>query len=56
MTRFHKLLRLAFYVLVTATLILWLLSRYQGLEPRWWIYCGLAAVGCSMVRFFTRLS
>ena len=54
MKYFQKILRLAFYALVAATLVCWLLSRYQGLEPRWWMYCGLAAIGCSVIRFFTR--
>lgn len=54
MYRFQKILRLLFYVLVAATVALWLLSHYRGLEPRWWVYCGLAAIGCSVIRFFTR--
>lgn len=50
----QKVLRYLFYLLVIATAVLWTLSHYQQLDDRYWIFCGIGAIGCSMLRFFLR--
>ncbi len=50
----QKVLRYLFYLLVAATAVLWALSHYQNLDARYWIFCGMGAIGCSLLRFFLR--
>lgn len=50
----QKILRYLFYLLVAATVVFWALAHYQHLDDRYWIFCGVGAVGCSMLRFFLR--
>lgn len=50
-----RLLRILFYVLVVATLVLYLLARYQGWPDNYWIWCGMGTIGCSIIRFFLKM-
>lgn len=50
----HKILRYLFYLLVVATIVLWCGTHYQGIDDKYWMICGVCAVGCSVVRFFLR--
>lgn len=49
-----KVIRILFYIFVTATVIFWLLAKYQGISDTYWLYSGVAAVGLSVLRFVMR--
>lgn len=51
---FMKLLRVLFYVCVAATLICYSAERWFDMPNPYWIWCGLGAVGTSLIRFFLR--
>jgi hypothetical protein len=50
----QKVLRYLFYGLVIATAICWALSHYKGVDDQYWLYCGMGAIGCSLLRFVLR--
>ena len=51
----QKVLRYVFYLLVVITVGLYALAKYQGWPDEYWIYCGIATVGISVLRFVMRL-
>lgn len=51
---FQKVLRILFYVCVVLTLVCYAAQRWFDLPNPYWMYCGVGAVGCSLVRFFLR--
>ena len=50
----QKFLRIAFYILVVAALAGFAADRYFDLPNTYWIWCGVGAIGCSLIRFFLR--
>lgn len=49
-----KLLRILFYVFVVAALIGYAAESWFDTPNTYWIWCGLGAVGTSVIRFFLR--
>jgi hypothetical protein len=50
----QKALRYLFYAFVVATVVLFFLSKYQGMDAQYWIICGMCAIACSILRFVLR--
>lgn len=50
----QKLLRILFYVFVVATLVGFAAERWYDYPNTYWVWCGLGAVGTSLIRFFLR--
>ena len=50
----QKLLRILFYVCVIAAIIGFVADRYFDTPNTYWLWCGLGAIGCSVIRFFLR--
>ena len=55
MYQFQKILRWGFYILAALTVILWLLDYKEMWTNHYWVWTGFVAVGCSLIRFFTRM-
>lgn len=51
-----RILRYLFYILVAATLVLFALDHYGSYTNPYWVYCGCGAIGCSVIRFFLKMS
>lgn len=50
----QKLLRILFYVFVAAALLLFAAEKWFDYPNTYWMWCGMGAIGCSLVRFFLR--
>jgi len=50
----QKLLRILFYVFVAITLVCYCAERFYEWPNTYWVWCGLGAIGTSLVRFFLR--
>jgi len=50
----QKLLRILFYVLVVAALAGFAAEYFLHYANTYWIWCGMGAIGCSVIRFFLR--
>lgn len=50
----QKLLRILFYVFVAVTLVCYAAERWYECPNTYWVWCGLGAVGTSLIRFFLR--
>ena len=50
----QKLLRILFYVFVVVTLVCYAAERLYEWPNTYWVWCGLGAVGTSLIRFFLR--
>ena len=50
----QKVLRILFYVLVAGALVGFAQNHWFGHPNTYWIWCGLGAIGASLVRFFLR--
>lgn len=49
----QNILRYLFYILGVAAIIGFVMAE-QGHPNSWWMYCGLGAIGCSLIRFILR--
>lgn len=50
----QKFLRILFYIFVVATLGFYVAERWYDWPNTYWVWCGLGAVGTSLIRFFLR--
>lgn len=50
----QKFLRILFYVLVIAALAGYAAEYFFNYPNTYWIWSGMGAVGCSVIRFFLR--
>lgn len=50
----QKLLRILFYVLVVAALAGFAAEYFLNYPNTYWLWCGMGAIGCSVIRFFLR--
>jgi len=50
----QRFLRILFYVLVIATVVGFVAERYYDYPNTYWIWCGMGAIGASVIRFFLR--
>lgn len=50
----QKFLRILFYVLVVATLGCFAAEKWFDYPNTYWIWCGMGAIGTSLIRFFLR--
>lgn len=50
----RKALRILFYVLVVAALVGFAADRYFDYPNSYWVWAGMGAIGCSVIRFFLR--
>lgn len=50
----QKVLRIVFYVLVAAAIYGFVQDHWFSNPNTYWIWCGLGAIGASLVRFFLR--
>lgn len=50
----QKLLRILFYVFVVVTLVCYASERWYDWPNTYWVWCGLGAVGTSLIRFFLK--
>lgn len=51
---FQKVLRYLFYVLVTVALVCYAAERWFDAPNAYWLYSGLGAIGCSLIRLVMR--
>lgn len=51
---FQKILRILFYVLVAGALIGFAAERWFDTPNVYWMWCGLGAIGASIMRFVMR--
>ena len=54
MELFLKVIRILFYVFVAVALIGFAAQQWFGFPNDYWLYSGLFAIGCSLIRFFLR--
>lgn len=50
----QKFLRILFYVLVAAALVGFAAERWFDTPNTYWIWCGMGAIGASVIRYFLR--
>lgn len=50
----QKFLRILFYVLVVAAIAGYAAERWFDMPNTYWIWCGMGAIGASIIRFFLR--
>lgn len=50
----QKILRFLFYLFVAATLIGFSAEKWFDYPNTYWVWCGMGAIGTSLIRFFLR--
>lgn len=50
----QKVLRFLFYLFVAATLIGFSAEKWFDYPNTYWVWCGMGAIGTSLIRFFLR--
>lgn len=51
----QKILRTFFYLLALAALVGFFMQSFMNHPNNWWMYCGVGAIACSLIRFFLRM-
>lgn len=50
----QKILRFLFYLFVAATLVGFSAEKWFDYPNTYWVWCGMGAIGTSLIRFFLR--
>jgi len=50
----QRVLRILFYVLVVFALVGFAAEKFFDAPNVYWMYCGVGAIGCSLIRFVLR--
>lgn len=50
----QKLLRILFYIFVLITLVGFAAEKWFDMPNTYWVWCGMGAMGTSLIRYFLR--